>query len=277
MCRNGKTNGIAILLSQFPTRERIQLLKQLERVGIYVNGITQTYADWSADKQNIDSYQSLTKTWMEALGTKMNDETNTTLVGLRAITGNFVDPDTGKVLKAGRNAAKPLVMTSGYGAGSLSRFASFIQSEVIDQFYAKLQAALDEGNQQAIEDLFRSLNQVSGLKFSKRGAGELMDTSIVHPNGKVEALRDFVLTPNELKQLTDNVSNQIRESLDTALDSEYGDMFDARSRFATAANVVDVLYSAIFNYEVNKIKEAKYQQALTEGKALEGARVRTVI
>lgn len=269
---DGKTNGIAILLSQFPTRERTQLLKQLERVGIYVNGITQTYADWSADKQNIDSYQSLTKTWMEALGTKMNDETNTTLVGLRAITGNFIDPDTGKVLKAGRNAAKPLVMTSGYGAGSSSRFDSFIQSEVIDQFYTKLQDAVDANDQQAIEDLFRSLNQVSGLKFSKRGAGELMDTSIVHPNGKVESLRDFSLTPSELKQLTDNVSNQIRESLDTALDVEYGDMFNARSRFATSANVADVLYSAIFNYEVNKVKEAKYQQALTEGKALEGSK-----
>ena len=36
----------------------------------------------------------------------------------------ITDPDTGEVLKAGRNAAKPMVMTSGYGAASDSRFGN---------------------------------------------------------------------------------------------------------------------------------------------------------
>lgn len=40
-------------------------------------------------------------------------------------------------------------MTSGYGAQSDSRFANFIDSEVVTPFYNKLQKALEAGDQQA--------------------------------------------------------------------------------------------------------------------------------
>lgn len=80
--------------------DRTKLLKQFERVGLYSDGITETYADWSADKKNMDSYQVLIKAWMELLGPNFHDESNRTLVALRSLIGDFIDPDTGAVMKA---------------------------------------------------------------------------------------------------------------------------------------------------------------------------------
>ena len=269
---DGKTNGISWLLSQFPTRNRTKLLKQFERVGLYSDGITETYADWSANENNMDSYQTLIKAWMGILGPNFHDESNRTLVALRALTGDFIDPDTGTVQKAGRDSAKPIVMTSGYGAQSDSRFANFIEEMVTTPFYNKLQKALDRGDQQAIDDLFKLLNQISGLTFKKRGQGELGNTLIVHPNGKTELLMEFELTADEVAQLDGNLKRELIKPLDQALNDEYGDMFDSRARFTTAVNIAGSLYSVIFNYEVNKVKEQKYAQAVADGKIADDAK-----
>ena len=54
-----------------------------------------------------------------------------------------------------------------------------------------------------------------------------------------------------------NLKRELIKPLDQALNEEYGDMFDSRARFTTAVNIAGSLYSVIFNYEVNKLKEQK--------------------
>lgn len=77
---------------------------------------------------------------------------------------------------------------------------------------------------------------------------------IVHPNGKSELLMDFTLTAAEVAQLDENIKELIKP-LDQALNDEYGDMFDSRSKFTTAVNITGSLYAVIFNFEVEQVKE----------------------
>lgn len=247
---DGKTNGNANLITQMPASDVDKQNRQMDRVGLYSDGVTETFADWKANPANKDSYENLLDEWREALGNFVTSEQMESMI---AITGAF-----------SRNATKPLVMLSGYSAGDASLFKGFLTNYVVPAYYQELQAAINKNDVDAANSLMYHMGIISGIQHSLVTEGDV-SSGLIKVGNFTYRLTEEAMGKHSLYEVTPFVLNgmftqlsQLHQGALNALDTEFGETFEARTQLQTLVNFVGMVYTLKYEQALADKRKEKY-------------------
>lgn len=259
---DGVTNAAGFTALQFPDVSKKSREDKLNRTGMFKEDMT--YADYRARPGTLDSYESIADVWETYLqGAVDNPDlakeikakySATDLSAANYILGSFRETilkevdgeqqEITKITKDGRNAAKPTLMTTIYGAGFggvLDKFTDVI----IDTLYNKLEKAINEGNQDEINSLVNATNYLIG-------------SNVINANN---VNLEFSLNKQAEKVLKKKLGMVYGPSLKVALDSEFSELFGARD---TINKVTQLSYQMF-----NQLYDKRVAERLAETGALE--------
>jgi len=263
---DGITNGVCITTIQFAKDDEAAIFKMLNRMGIYKDGMT--YNEWKATPGNQDSYQTIARDW--ELGIQANVQGNPRLsklyVATSSVLGSFMKAVEGsdtdmEVSSDGRKIAKSPLMTSIYGA-ELPTLMDKISDEALTNVYSKLeklyQAALDAGRDQ---------EKLAGIRTELKSQTAQLSV-LVGSNvaiNSVNQLRDFKLNPSQIKQFKASFTNVYETPLNSAMQQEYGPIFDTMKKIVAVTNTAHGLFMRMYNSEVAKAIQENGGTQITVG------------
>lgn len=277
---DGVTNGTALALLQFaPGTEPGKLKQWLARVGIFMDKTISYGLARESGEVRQDNYEKLATAIQQQLHsimqsksdiTKKNGDVITSLEDIATIRqiGNVIAQSysylTGKdtsdkardkldLFGLARDVAKNPVMIGNYGAGNNKIIAEFA-AEVESRLYANIEDAVSRGAQDELDLIARDLSDILGRKVPR----------ITLNNG----LR-FTLDTQDSAMFNDRVTRTFGEAMKAALELEFEDIQEARSKFNHMVSAMNAMFRNAWDYEYKKIMEEKGVFTVDDQRALE--------
>lgn len=277
---DGVTNGTALALLQFaPGTEPGKLKQWLARVGIFMDNTISYGLARESGRVRQDNYEKLATAIQQQLNSIMQSKTDITSKSGKVITslediatirqiGNVIAQSYSYLAGAdnsdkardkldlfglARDVAKNPVMIGNYGAGNNKIIAEFA-AEVESRLYANIEDAVNRGAQDELDLIHRDLTDILGRKVPK----------ITLKNGL-----HFKLNVPDSGKFNDRVKRTFGEAMKSALEAEFADIQEARSKFNHMVSAMNAMFRNAWDYEYKKIMEEKGVFTVDDQRALE--------
>jgi len=212
------TSGVAIGMMQ----SLLDGIKKLPAIGVFVDGVTNTFPSWKSKIGNQDLYQQLAVDWH--LNVKKSPLVNI-VGGIEALIKPF--SDNGLITKAGRDFSKSPLMFTNYGAAIQGAIDSFSAS-VLEEFYSQLVKS---------DNPLEVIGYAQNIIQAQLNLGEKFDP------------RTFTLIEKQTENFLLNVSRTYGNGLSDALKSQLGKFLRFRENINQATRAMFFIFEKKFNVE----------------------------
>lgn len=222
------TSGVAIGMMQ----TLLDGTNDLESVGVFLDGVTDSFPSWKSKIGNFDLYEKLTILWSTKIDEKAKKEGQILLYkAIDNIVGSFTD-ENGLVNSIGRNFAKYPLMITNYGGSVVSSVNGFSE-EVLTKFYEQLAEATTKAQ---IDSMIGRASRITGSEV-------IYDHELNSP-------KEFTLTPKQEIAFKNTIVETYGNSLGAALNERLGSFMEFRENINHAFQVMFAIFESQFNRKI---------------------------
>ena len=287
--------AISLLQFPMHVNKLRSLIPKINRVGIYTD-VTEDYSNYADKSGNNDAYEATGYLWhknverFEQILDDPNEDfdtfnylprghqrktlnrkkilkskkvltrnftsATTAVNAVKSLVGSFVDTNTGEVKKLARDLSKDPLMTNNYGA-AIARIIEIFSANRLQDVYSsiadkveydkryKTKKVLKKESKIAITEIINKLNKTASRKDKQIDVNDVLKNPLTW---KMDFVRE-----RSFKSL---VVETYGVSLEVAINSQYGDIIDARKMLNKAIQVSFLAFKAQYDVEFNKASKA---------------------